>query len=229
MKTITNITYPAFTLLAFACFVLAPQARATCQDACLTNSDTVQGDGALISNTTSLNKTIMDFVALHSNQTGSDNILATWIWRGTDSLNRERYSHTATLLQNGMVLIAGGYDTTSGPAFASAELYDPTSRAWTATASLNTARATHTATLLQNGKVIVAGGIDGNYVVSTNAELYDPGSGIWTSTSSLNTARYGHTATLLQNGKVLVAGGFNGNPSASAELYDPASGRASCR
>ena len=65
--------------------------------------------------------------------------------------------HTATLLPNGKVLVAGGYDS-SGVYLSSAELYDPASGTWTATGSLNTARCCHTATLLPNGKVLVAGG-----------------------------------------------------------------------
>jgi len=213
---------PVLIALTLACFALSPPARAVCQEGCLTNNNTVQGDDALISNNTGLNNTTMGFVVPDS--TNSDNILATWIWRGTGSMNRERYSHTATLLQNGMVLVAGGYDTNNGPSFASTELSDPASRRWTATASLNTARATHTATLLPNGKVLVAGGIDSNVISSASAELYDPATGTWTATGSLNNERAAYTATLLQNGKVLVAGGFNDNPSTSAELYDPASG-----
>ena len=74
----------------------------------------------------------------------------------TGSLNTARYRHTATLLSNGKVLVAGG--DTSGSYLTSAELYDPASGTWTATGSLNTARADHTATLLPNGKVLVAGG-----------------------------------------------------------------------
>ena len=66
-------------------------------------------------------------------------------------------SHTATLLPNGKVLVAGGYD--SSGTLASAELYDPASGTWTATGSLATARVCHTATLLPNGKVLVAGGL----------------------------------------------------------------------
>src|SRR6266536_93044 len=89
--------------------------------------------------------TAMGFDVLDSNTTGSDNALASWSWRVTHSLNTARAGHTATLLQNGMVLVAGG------SAFASAELYDPASGTWTATGSLNTARDSHTATLLQDG------------------------------------------------------------------------------
>ncbi len=67
--------------------------------------------------------------------------------------------HTATLLPNGKVLVAGGFGS-SGP-LASAELYDPATGPWSPTGSLATARYVHTATLLPNGKVLVAGGDDG--------------------------------------------------------------------
>jgi hypothetical protein len=148
---------------------------------------------------------------------------ASGTWTATDSLNTARAEHTATLLSNGMALVAGGSDGTS--ALASAELYDPASRTWTVTGSLNTARADHTAALLADGvTTLVAGG--SNSLAS--AELYDPASGTWTATDTLNTARADHTATWLPrfNGMVLVAGGYDSsfNPSASAELYDPASG-----
>ena len=72
----------------------------------------------------------------------------------TGPMSVGRFGHTATLLPNGKVLVAGGY-------IASAELYDPASGTWTNTGSMSTARAGHTATLLPNGKVLVAGGVLG--------------------------------------------------------------------
>ena len=81
----------------------------------------------------------------------------------TGSLATARYSHTATLLPNGKVLVAGG---DNGGALASAELYDPASGTWTATGSLATARDYHTATLLPNGKVLVAGGLNDSSAIS---------------------------------------------------------------
>ena len=73
MKTLTNIIHPALALFAFAFFALAPQARATCQDACLTNSNTVQGDNALISLTSGIQNTAVGYQALNSNTTGENN------------------------------------------------------------------------------------------------------------------------------------------------------------
>ncbi|PYI69212.1 MAG: hypothetical protein DMF07_00060, partial [Verrucomicrobia bacterium] len=96
---------------------------------------------------------------------------ASGTWTATGSLNRARNMHTATLLQNGIVLVAGGVDSNIIIS-ATAELYDPASGTWTFTGSLNTARAGHTATLLQNGKfVLVAGGEDSNFDPSASAEL----------------------------------------------------------
>jgi N-acetylneuraminic acid mutarotase len=134
-------------------------------------------------------------------------------------MNTARTHQTATLLSNGKVLVAGGYN---GGSLASAELYDPASGNWSVTGDLVAGRDDHTATLLPNGKVLVVGGYNIGSLAS--AELYDPATGTWNATGSLATARYSHTATLLPNGKVLVVGGYNAGSLASAELYDPASG-----
>jgi hypothetical protein len=100
----------------------------------------------------------------------------------TGSLAIARVWYTATLLQNGKVLVVGGYSK-FGWNTSSAELYDPASGTWSTTGSLATGRALHTATLLQDGKVLVAGGVSGfggTYLKS--AELYDPATGTWTTT-----------------------------------------------
>lgn len=153
---------------------------------------------------------------------------ATGIWKATGSLLVARYHHTATLLADGRVLVAGGSNGQypGGNSLATAELYDPASGTWTAAVGLIVGRYNHTATLLSGGKVLVAGGSDADGIAGlpTAVELYDPTLGTWTATGSIGTARTLHTATLLQNGKVLVSGGLTTIALASAELYDPASG-----
>ncbi|HEV2839896.1 MAG TPA: kelch repeat-containing protein [Chthoniobacterales bacterium] len=142
-------------------------------------------------------------------------------WTSTGSLNVARSQHTATLLPNGKVLVAGGYD--SGVQIVNAELYDPISGTWTITGNPGAARSSATATLLTDGKVLVAGGYSGGPLAS--AEIYDPATGVWASTGSLANARYDATATLLPGGQVLVAGGYGGGSTlASAELYNPVAG-----
>ncbi len=128
--------------------------------------------------------------------------------------------HTATLLDSGMVLAAGGLSGTG--VVASAELYDPGTGQWTTTGSMGSGREGHAATLLDNGRVLVSGGS------LSSSELYDPSTGTWASTGAMSTGRARHTSTLLPNGSVLVAGGASCPNScslaATSEMYNPSSG-----
>jgi len=133
-----------------------------------------------------------------------------------------RTSHTATLLQGGQVLVAGGCDDTF--CNADAELYDPTTHAFSPTTPLPAVRGGHTATLLPGGTVLVAGGQDNVGDLYNSALLYDPTTATWVPTGSMGSARRLAEAVLLHDGRVLVVGGDNfGLPVASAEVYDPAS------
>ena len=141
----------------------------------------------------------------------------------SSQMTAARFEQTATLLQNGQVLIAGGVNSVG--ALNSAELYNPVTDTFTATANpLNSTRYGATATLLGNGQVLIAGGH--NSVVLNTAELYDPIAGTFTlTTGSMAAARMGATATVLLSGKVLIAGGSSDGTVTgampTAELYDP--------
>jgi N-acetylneuraminic acid mutarotase len=141
----------------------------------------------------------------------------------TGSMTVPRGNHTATLLTNGNVLVAGGCDEEFNDR-STAELYDPVTGVWTVTGSMTVAHRDHTATLLPSGKVLVAGG----YSAISTCELYDPITGTWSITGSLNTPRFASTSVLLRNGKVLIGGGYNNAPfdyyTSNCELYDPTTG-----
>ena len=149
--------------------------------------------------------------------------VATKTWAPAGSMTLARDSHTASLLGNGRVLVAGGQVSGDAGAREGAELYSPTTNSWTPTASMATSRYGHTATVLSNGKVLVVGGHSTGAIFLSSAELYDPATQSWASAGAMADLRTDHTATLLGNGKVLVAGGTAGwgNLHTTAELYDP--------
>jgi hypothetical protein len=162
-----------------------------------------------------------------------------------------RAGHTATLLQNGKVLVVGGYEFfvfTIGPAeriyrasIQTAELFDPTSGTFTPTGSMETPRWAHTTTLLNDGTVLVTGGTNFNFqfgvsndIALSTSERFDPAKGAFARTGSMTTPRTGHSATLRSDGTVLVAGGSSVvgiDPFGrvliqsldTAELFDPTS------
>jgi hypothetical protein len=159
---------------------------------------------------------------------------------------------TATLLQDGRVLFAGGQTSPPSPAGASpdpdqssgvptgeAELFDPVSGTFSVTGSMSTPRLFHTATALPDGRVLIVGGTTNSDLMTAggsvdptaqSAEIYDPASGTFTPTGATIAARTGHAAALLGDGRVLITGGLDTDDatpealSKSAEIFDPATG-----
>ncbi len=163
------------------------------------------------------------------------------VFTPTDSMAFGRWDHTATVLDNGKVLVVGafcvGLDGCHGPANNASDLYDPATGVFTPTGATASPRRSHAATLLPDGRVLVTGGDCPfcsetlyNYPLST-AEIYDPATEHFTSTDSMTYSRMHHTATLLPSGKVLIVGGSGPRYSSGgdfnpvvAELFDPATG-----
>jgi hypothetical protein len=142
----------------------------------------------------------------------------------TGTMSTARVSHTATLLNDGTVLVVGGQDGTGTPV-ANSEVYAPTGGTFAVSGTLGAARYAHASVLLGTEKVLVAGGDDISGNAISSAELYDPAAKTFAPLGSMGSARDSFTATLLGNGKVLLAGGGGANGvQATAELFDPSTG-----
>lgn len=146
----------------------------------------------------------------------------------TPTLTSKRAAHTATLLNDGKVLITGGFSAAAlpAPALDTAELYDPVTNTFTAIADrMRSVRTSHAATRLADGRVLLTGGQTNNNGDGTaTAELFDPATQTFTSvTAAMASPRGGHASVLLNDGKVLVMGGYNNDCASlnSAEVFDP--------
>jgi N-acetylneuraminic acid mutarotase len=154
-------------------------------------------------------------------------------WTPAAPMATARSFHTATLLPNGEVLVAGGattYHLPRGSVTTGAEIYDPASDTWHKAASMSVSRYHHGAAALSDGRVLVAGG----WALTSNsdkslatAEIYDPVQNTWTATGSMATGRASGGIVTLPDGRVLVAGGVN--PAyrvvATSEIWDASAGK----
>jgi hypothetical protein len=152
-------------------------------------------------------------------------------FKPTGSMAEKRAGHTATLLADGRVLIAGGGKEDDGKSWlgegsVEAEVYYPAAGTFIATGKMTTGRVGHTATRLSNGKVLITGGWASAGPIAS-AELYDPSTGAFSPTGTMTSPRGSHTATLLHDGKVLITGGAFDQTNArsdTSEIYDPSTG-----
>lgn len=134
-------------------------------------------------------------------------------------LTQPRLDHTATLLPDGRVLIAGG-QLSGGGTLSSSELYDSQHGVFTPTGKMTSGRGSHTATLLNNGKVLIAGGSDDQVQTDgvpylKTAELYTPDSLIGSpALFSLSGDGKGAGAIWHSNTGAVVSGG---NPAIAGE------------
>jgi len=137
------------------------------------------------------------------------------------SLHTARLNHTATLLADGLVLIAGGRG--SAGALSTAEIFDPTTESFTPVAStMASAHVGHVAITLPSGQVVMLGGA-GSEGSALPIEVFDPESDRFTSPAHLLIPRDSLAATLLRDGRVLILGGQSeGGAIASTEIFNPA-------
>ncbi len=144
----------------------------------------------------------------------------TGTWQPLGSLVDSRQGASATMLDDGRVLVAGGSNASG--LLASAEVVSADGSM--AVAAMNMARSGHTATKLRDGRVLITGGTGAGGAATASAEIFTPWSGTWTPVS-MAVARRHHTATLIkdESGLVVIAGGENaGGVLASVEVFDPA-------
>jgi uncharacterized repeat protein (TIGR03803 family) len=140
-----------------------------------------------------------------------------------------RWGHAATLLTNGLVLVAGGriandYVTSQWANTNNCELYDPASGSSTLTGPMNDSHFAGAAAMLTNGLVLIVGGENNGQYPISGAELYDSSTGTWTSTGSLQQERESFASVLLPDGRMLVIGGYDGGGAgdlSSTEIYAP--------
>ena len=156
-------------------------------------------------------------------------------WEPGGAMGRQRTQHTATLLNDGRVLLVGGAGVLQAGIqeqqlerpLIETDLFDPNSETWSFAGEISIPRDHVAGALLSDGSVLVAGGNDGKGTetsVLASAEIFDPATGQWSSAGSMSQPRQGHSLVPLADGAALVAGGDAGeDPFQSVEIYDPSS------
>lgn len=170
------------------------------------------------------------------------------VWKEAASLPSPRDRFAIARLPDGRALVTGGTTSQGGEngprSYSSSYLFDPIARSWSRSGLLNTARSDPAGAVLADGRVLVAGGYYTDLPANPplrmldSSELFNHATGEWSRTGSLLVARYGASAVTLADGRVLIVGGWPSVeygpaplygphllPLASAEVYDPETGR----
>lgn len=136
-----------------------------------------------------------------------------------DNMNEQHCNHTATLLENGEVLIVAGWKP--GRRSDAIEIFNPETEKFRIALRLDKPLQAQNAVHLSSGKVLIVGGNSSESDYMTYAYLYDFKTNTLTKTGKMNFGRMAFTATLLKDGNVLIAGGRNENGvQNTAEIYD---------
>lgn len=164
---------------------------------------------------------------------------ATGNWSPTGDMKVARETSAWGVLGDGRVMVVGGTVIDDAGAYtvtAATEIFDPVAQTWSSAEALGVARDSHSVATLNDGRLLVAGGFtrwddeEGSPGITRSAEIYDPSSGRWSRTGEMRMARAMQAMVPLADGRMLVAGGFTIDgagkrvASASAELYNPATG-----
>ena len=150
-------------------------------------------------------------------------------WTVTGPMTTEEpFNHTANLLADGRVLVAGG---TASTVLADAQLYDPVTNTWSTTNPMHHPRTYHASVRLRDGRILVAGGYDDSGLPMNTAEIWDPNTGQWTDTGPMVAAYHSETndMVVLRSGQALLVAGVtvvNGQlvQSRDAQIFNPATG-----
>ncbi len=151
---------------------------------------------------------------------------STSAWTLAAPMNIARSFSAFTTLNNGSLLVAGGFaGAAADPLISSAELYNPNTNKWTKIAPMHEERAGAMAVTLDNGEVLVTGGL-GTSGALTSCELYDPATNTWSITGKMSQPRFDHQIVLLNDGSVFVVGGggFGLPENNVTETYNPSTG-----
>jgi Kelch motif len=146
-------------------------------------------------------------------------------WSSGPFMAAPQVAAMSVTLQDGRILVAGGYTDIYDWPTPAAQIYDPQTDSWSLLPPMAIGRAGATATLLRDGRVLVVGGLGPALKPLQAAEIFNQTTNTWNSVASLPDTRFAHSASLLSSGRVLIAGGIvNGRISSSTLLFNPVAG-----
>ncbi len=144
-------------------------------------------------------------------------------WTPAGRFSQARISVASTVLKDGRVLLAGGYDPVAQQDVATVDIYDPRTNTWAAGPPLREPRRVASAVTLADGRVLVIGGEE--QADQRKTEIFDPTAGTWTPAANTIAEHAGISSFVLDDGRVLFLGAGNYSSQwPGGEIFDPATG-----